>query len=410
MRIGIVTTWFERGAAYVSKLYKDLLEEEHEVFIYARGGEEYAIGDPMWDGEYVHWAKKYEMPQHHTYIDKKDFVAWLKENDIETVLFNEQRWWQPIKICKEMNIKTGAYIDYYTDITLDLFGLYDFLICNTKRHYSAMSWHKQSFYVPWGTDVHLFAPPTKEQLEQKKGNDLVYFHSAGMSPFRKGTDFVILAFNKLVEEYSNCKLVIHTQIDLLKFFPDLSDVISKLVDEKKLEVIEKTVSAPGLYYLGDVYVYPSRIEGIGLTIAEAISSGLPTVTVDNGPMNEFISSPSEAASVKKFYCRSDGYYWPLCEVNVDHLKDKMEKFIIQRDQLTLFKDQTREYAIEHLNWENNKKEVQRIFEESKILPYKNQLIQKIDKFDTSIYPMIIKYPRLYSYIHRFFKSLRKRTL
>ena len=40
MNIGIVTTWFERGAAYVSKQYKDSLEEcGHKVFIYSRGGE-----------------------------------------------------------------------------------------------------------------------------------------------------------------------------------------------------------------------------------------------------------------------------------------------------------------------------------------------------------------------------------
>lgn len=46
MRIGIITTWFERGAAYVSRQFMELLQQTDEVFIYARGGEKYAMGDP----------------------------------------------------------------------------------------------------------------------------------------------------------------------------------------------------------------------------------------------------------------------------------------------------------------------------------------------------------------------------
>ena len=56
MKIGFVSTWFERGAAYVTKQYLNLLKENHEVFVYARGGEKYAIGDEEWDKSYVTWG------------------------------------------------------------------------------------------------------------------------------------------------------------------------------------------------------------------------------------------------------------------------------------------------------------------------------------------------------------------
>lgn len=57
MNIGIVTTWFERGAAYVSKAYfESLNNDENNIFIFARGGESYAKGDPKWDNEYVTWG------------------------------------------------------------------------------------------------------------------------------------------------------------------------------------------------------------------------------------------------------------------------------------------------------------------------------------------------------------------
>ncbi len=408
MKIGIVTTWFERGAAYVSKQYADLLEDEHEVFIYARGGEEYAIGNPEWDKSNVYWAKKYPMPVHASYIDEKDFKTWLNTKNLDVVFFNEQRWWQPVKICKELNIKTGAYIDYYTDDTLELFNIYDFLICNTKRHQSAFSFHNQCYYVPWGTDTELFVPKMRNKEIPNKA--ITYFHSAGMSPFRKGTDYVLKAFSSLSKRYSNCQLVIHSQVDLILFFPDLKSTIKLLLDEKKLIIINQTVSAPGIYYYGDVYVYPSRIDGIGLTIAEALSTGLPTITVDNAPMNEFISSPSVVAGVKKFYCRNDGYYWPMCEIDLFDLEEKMELFIEKVDQLPLFKKATRKYALEHLNWKKNKDEINKIFVTSEQLSANQSILKSIDKYDTSTYPMILKMPLFYSYLYRVMKYIKYKIL
>lgn len=91
MNIGIVTTWFERGAAYVSRQYRDLLSTEHEVFIYARGGESYAIGDPHWDDARVTWAKKCFNPL-LTAVDLQDFERWIRSNKLDVVFFNEQHW------------------------------------------------------------------------------------------------------------------------------------------------------------------------------------------------------------------------------------------------------------------------------------------------------------------------------
>ena len=58
-KIGIVTTWFERGAAYVSKQFKETLEKEYEVFIYARGGEDIAMNNPDWDHRNITFGKRY---------------------------------------------------------------------------------------------------------------------------------------------------------------------------------------------------------------------------------------------------------------------------------------------------------------------------------------------------------------
>jgi hypothetical protein len=182
MNIGIVTTWFERGAAYVSKQYMQLLEKENNVFIYARGGEEYAKGDLKWDTKNVSWGKKDYTRFVPMHIHKKDFKRWIDNNKIDVILFNEQHWWEPMIWCKEWGIKTGAYIDYYTEETIPFFEVYDFLICNTQRHYSAFNWHKQCSLVPWGTDIKLFKPNQKRGIDREK---VVFFNSSGMNPDRK---------------------------------------------------------------------------------------------------------------------------------------------------------------------------------------------------------------------------------
>ncbi|MBU2894679.1 glycosyltransferase family 4 protein [Colwellia sp. D2M02] len=352
MKIGIVTTWFERGAAYVSKQFKEVLEHEHDVFIYARGGEEFAIGDPNWDGDYVTWAKK-PLTFAFTDINLENFRAWLLDNEIELVLFNEQKIWAPVLLCRDLNIKTGAYIDYYTEEIVPCFGVYDFLICNTERHRSVFEHHPQCLFFPWGTDTNLYQP------QEHKGDEggVKFFHSAGMSPYRKGTDLLIKAFLRLEGE---AKLIVHSQVDLKTAFPQLAADIDKLLSSGSLELHEYTVSAPGLYHLGDVYVYPSRLDGIGLTILEAASAGLPIIVPDNGPMNEFVGEHGEngkAVNIEKLWSRWDGYYWPQCEVALDSLHESLKFYVDNQNNIQNLKAQAREYAVRHFSWENNTKKI-----------------------------------------------------
>jgi len=228
MKIGIVTFWSERGAAYVSRQYQQVLAQHHEVAIYARGWT-YAKGNTEWDGPTVTWGKDSILPVNSA-IHEKDFHEWLDREQIEAVLFNEQHWWPPVKWCTDRGILTGAYIDYYTEATIPLFANYDFLICNTKRHFSAFNWHPQAFYVPWGTDVNLFKPTSTERVDP---NRVVFFQSCGFSPARKGTDFVLRAFSRLK---GPCLLRLHSQVDLDEKFPELKELIESLKAEGRLEI------------------------------------------------------------------------------------------------------------------------------------------------------------------------------
>lgn len=286
MNIGIVTTWFERGAAYVSRQFMNILAETDNVFIYARGGEQYAIGDPKWDLPNVYWSKRSSAGKRihgDMYIDRKEFKKWISDNQIDIILFNEQQWTTPVIWCNEWKIPTIAYVDYYKENTIPWFNIYDAVLCNTKRHSFAFRNHPQHIYLKWGTDINLYTPVSVTNKVP------TFFNSAGMSPLRKGTDLVIQSFYNIPNR-SEAKLLIHTQVSLVSHMPNLQNIIKEMQEEGSLEIIEGTISAPGLYHRADVYVYPSRLDGIGLTLMEAAASGLACITVDNPPMNEFVDN------------------------------------------------------------------------------------------------------------------------
>lgn len=364
MNIGIVTYWYERGASYVSKLFEEALNTQHQVFIYARGGEKQAIGDPNWDHPNVHWSK-HEPRYYRTYINKKEFTKWISDNSIEAVLFNEQTYFEPILWCNELGVKSMAYIDYYTEATIPLFAAYDGLICNTKRHCSAFDEFDTVFYLPWGTDTELYSPLSKSGTLVEDGK-IVFFNSAGMSPDRKGTDTFVKAL-KLCESIPNIKALIHSQKPLSKYLPELADVIKTLQQKGILEVVEKTIPAPGLYSKADVYVYPSRLDGIGLTVPEAISSGLACIASDNPPMNEFVLPEfGSLIAIDRLYSRSDGYYWPQCRCDVNSLAKIMQEYALHPEEVVAKKKKARTYALEHLSAKKNFKQLSDIVEQVKI--------------------------------------------
>lgn len=386
MNIGIVTTWFERGAAYVSKQFEEIISKKHNVFIFARGGESFAKGDPKWDTENVHWS---QYPLNFQVINKKEFVSWLKEKNINLVLFNEQQIFDPIIWCKEIGVKTVAYIDYYTERTIPLFDAYDALICNTKRHASAFENHHTVHYLSWGTDINMYKPLHDDGRLVEEGK-VTFFNSAGMNPLRKGTDTFIKAL-LLCNDCHNIKAIIHSQKKLTEVFPELKEPIEKLVNEGKLEIVEETISAPGLYYRADVYVYPSILDGIGLTVPEAISSGLACIASDNPPMNEFVNVEcGSLIPVTRLYARADGYYWPQCRCDINALAKIMKDYATNPNMVIDKKKKARKYAENKLSFEKNASKITEILETVRLSVISPQIRQKIESFENRMNTKIIK--------------------
>jgi len=344
MNIGIVTTWFERGAAMVSRAYRDILAPHHRVFIYARGGEQYARRDPYWDQGSVTWARRVGGGQ-ESEVNWSEFKRWVLGKQIDLLVFNEQRHWPTIILARrELPTVIGAYVDYYTSVTVPFFRLYDFLLCNTRRHYSVFCDHPHALYVPWGTDCRLFSG----MCEPVAPGSVVFFHSAGMNFRRKGTAIALRAFHHLE---GPCRLVLHTQVPVSTD----SEVRELSQADDRVKVIEASVHAPGLYHLGDVYAYPTILEGIGLTVVEALACALPVVTTDAPPMNEFVQDGINGRLVRalEYRGRADGYYWAESRCSAEGIREAMRYYIDNRARLREFKQCARASAERNLDWSRN---------------------------------------------------------
>ncbi len=406
MKFGIVTTWFERGAAYVSRQYLQALQANHPVAIYARGGETYARHDPAWDQPGIIWAPRRRVGP-ATALDLNHFKRWLAREQIECVLFNEQHWWPPVWLCHDLGIKTAAYVDYYTEVTVPFFGCYDVLICNTQRHAMAFNWHPQSLYLPWGTSLDLFKP---QSLAPVQADKVTFFHSAGMNPQRKGANFVLQAFAALANPAAH--LVIHTQLNLKTAFPELSTTIDQLLAQGLLDLYEQTVAAPGLYHLGDVYVYPSMLDGLGLTPAEALACGLPVIATNHPPMNEFVDTTRNGrlVDVDRLVARFDGYYWPQAFIKPTSLTEQMAFYLENRASLPSFKRQARAYAEEKLDWHKNAATLAQDLIQAKQVPNGELYAlarHKAEVFERQRRKLVYKYPRLFGLLLPIYQRLVK---
>ena len=134
-----------------------------------------------------------------------------------------------------------------------------------------------------------------------------------------------------------------------------------------ITVIEKTVSAPGLYYMGDVYVYPTTLDGLGLTMYEALASGMPVITTDCAPMNEVITKEvGQLVKVDEYRCRWDAYYWPLAFVNENSLIAAMNYYVENKKDLLQYRDVARKTAENLWDWDSRIELVSDAFTNSEV--------------------------------------------
>jgi len=129
-------------------------------------------------------------------------------------------------------------------------------------------------------------------------DDEILISGMGIFIHRKGFDVLLRAFAKLCPERKNLRLA------LIGGGGDQRDAYLKLADQlgirDKLLLPEHFVKdvRPWLW-ASDIFAMPSREEGFGIALVEALAAGLPAVASDIGPFAEIIQDGENGLFARK---------------------------------------------------------------------------------------------------------------
>ncbi len=352
--IGFVSIWFERGQSYVTKMLRDVLANDHKTFVFARTGGVH--GKPMletkgaWHVPHLTTFDAYQIP--HEVIKN-----WIAGNDLDAVIFNEEYDWSLVEFCKKRGVKVATYLDYYKDDWREKIRSYDAVLCSTKRTFDLVKDHCTAHYVGWAVDANLFKP------DSKGNNRATFFHNAGWLGinFRKMTPAAILAFDALSKEFPDISLFVHAQCELEKLPIQIVEIIKK---NHRIQYHVETVPAPGLYHKGRVLLFPTKLEGLGLPLLEALACGLPAIATNAAPMNEFIRDGynGHLVRVAHRFTREDNIAFPEEVIDVNDLVAKMRDVVAQPKRIEEMSRNARTYAETELDIKKFAERVNRIIE------------------------------------------------
>ena len=322
MKIGFVTIWAHRGQAYVTKAIKEALDKEHETFVFARKGFVYKNNKELYPIQETtgEWKAKniYLYPEYK--INPVHLADWVIDNKIDCVVFNEEYQWELVSMVNSLGVKTVTYVDWFCKETMKNHIMYDLNIICAKHTAEAFREHNLPYeYIDWGVDTKRFKP-------QENKDKCTFFHSSGWGGvnLRKCTDIIFRCFADLSKKYKDISLFWHSQSDLSRYPDSLLEIIKKY----NVKTFFGDVDHPCLYHKGKIHLAVSKLEGLGLYIPEGLACGLPTITTNEPPMNQFVDNNNgfPVRSISK-HKRADNYYFNEYEIDEKMLYDRMEQAI-----------------------------------------------------------------------------------
>ena len=145
----------------------------------------------------------------------------------------------------------------------------------------------------------------------------------------------------------------------LKVFLDIPSEIRKNLRLKR-DVIERARNnnsilkqynntVKPMYYQ---YIYPTKKEGIGLTITEAMCTGMPVVTSNYPTMNEWLEDGKEGRLIKPKKIIKSSMPTDKVYIDTSHLAEILIDYIENPEKVTEHSLNARERIVKDFNWDD----------------------------------------------------------
>ena len=283
MKVGLVTKWFASGQAVVSRYIRSALEElGHETFVLAREGTGPRSGvertaDPIWDQPGVTETGESDVPI-------EVYEEWASANSLDAILADNLYQFDEIAKLRAAGISTiGRFVweHFAEEHAAPARDAYDVIYSfhrGEQRRYADMG--IESPYLTWGCHPELLAV---EPNRRDDGTVTLLLPGSFMGR-RKPLQEVLDAFSQTTDE--RLRLIVKGQTQKKE-----NKLGKAAAADSRIEILlEDQPTDQHLSFVAgcDVCLSPTRWEGLGLPLYEAIAFGQPVITNDNEPMNEAV--------------------------------------------------------------------------------------------------------------------------
>ena len=335
MRVGVVTKWFSRGQPVVGRQLRSALDElGHETFVLARpkkqrGPRPGALDrDDVWDQPGITEASAYD-------VTSDEYERWVADHRLEAVFCDQNYQFDEVASLRERGVRTiGRFVweHFAPEHVEGAREAYDVVYSFTRaeqERYAGMG--LESPYVPWGCHPELVE--VGREMETRRGGETVrLIFPAGFAGHRKPLGPVLDAFARTRDP--RLHLLVKAQVDREEL--ELAD--DAAAEDERIELLiadQPTAEHLRTFAACDVCLSPSRWEGLGLPLYEAIAFGMPTITNDAPPMNEAVHDGVNGVLVESHPDGEARSGIPALAPDIDQLTGAIERLADDAERATL---------------------------------------------------------------------------
>jgi 1,2-diacylglycerol 3-alpha-glucosyltransferase len=284
MRVGLVSKWFASGQAVVTRQIRSALDElGHETFVLAKPGKGPRaqldrVADPVWDQPGVTQGSAADIPA-------AEYAAWAAESSLEVVLCDQNDQFEEIGALRRDGVRTIGRFVWESFAPADAAPAreaYDVIYSFTRaeqQRYRELG--IESPLLTWGCHPELVSVSAGVE---RSGDEVWFYVPGSFMGKRKPFPEIVEAFTRARGDH--LRLLVRGQVDrkggkLEQAAGGDERVMIELEDRPTDEHLRQFAGC-------DVCLSPSRWEGLGLPLYEAVAFGMPSITNDSPPMNEIV--------------------------------------------------------------------------------------------------------------------------